>query len=969
VYAERELSIAVDFANFGQDISQLRKKLRGMDGVQVLDSFPTYAALFRRRFNVRNDQAWDLFHQTVSMKSVGNLTDFVRDHMLEKPQVEQRINELIAHFEDLIRAHETVVKAKRQVQMLTPLVKDCDQYEEQTAGLRMLQNCRDGLKAYFSEIKLELIAKRVEHVTLEISKILTRKDRRQEQHAKESEDVRQLKQAIAEEGGDRLEQLDAELRVEKSERIRRQQRAERYAVLLGKLDVPAAATEEAAFDEQRSMLQTIRGSAGDEENRLQNRQVELTVDLSKKREEHKALADEIVSLKLRPSNIPLAQVQIRSRLCSDLQMSVADLPFAGELLQVRPDEARWEGAMERVLYSFAISLLVTEADYARVAAWVDATHLNGRLVYLRMRSAMTKGVAETLQRASLIHKLTVKPDTKFTSWLHYELRERFDYTCCATQEEFRREYRAVSLAGQIKDGGVRHVKDDRSRLDDRSRYVLGWSSEAKILVLEQKKNILEDRIVRLAGEISQTDVSQKAQRQKLDAIAGLQEFVAFREIDWRTCESAILRLREEKATLETASDTLATLSMQLGDAEMMLRASEAALSELDQRTGAENNRLKEAENLREQTMPLLAVIEPDVRQRLDEIRVDLAGDQGLTVESCDRREHLAREELQRRIDAENKQQARLQERIVRAMAAFKNDYKLETAEFDASLEAHAEYRELLKKLLWDDLPKYEKRFKEELNVNSIRRIAMFQANLNDEANEIKARIQRINESLIEIDYNRNRYIALMQQPTFNPEVRQFREDLRACIDNSLTASEDDHYSEAKFEQVKLILDRLRGRAGLTELDRRWKELVTDVRNWFQFSASEKWREDDREHEHYSDSGGKSGGQKEKLAYTILAASVAYQFGLEWVESKSRSFRFVVIDEAFGRGSDESAEYGLELFRKLNLQLLIVTPLQKTHIIEPYVASVGFVENRTGKSSTVLNLSIEEHRRQKAERMQ
>ena len=83
--------------------------------------------------------------------------------------------------------------------------------------------------------------------------------------------------------------------------------------------------------------------------------------------------------------------------------------------------------------------------------------------------------------------------------------------------------------------------------------------------------------------------------------------------------------------------------------------------------------------------------------------------------------------------------------------------------------------------------------------------------------------------------------------------------------------------------------------------------------------------DGSEHEHYTDSGGKSGGQKEKLAYTVLAASLAYQFGLEWGAVRSRSFRFVVIDEAFGRGSDESARYGLELFRKLNLQLLIVTP--------------------------------------------
>ncbi len=84
--------------------------------------------------------------------------------------------------------------------------------------------------------------------------------------------------------------------------------------------------------------------------------------------------------------------------------------------------------------------------------------------------------------------------------------------------------------------------------------------------------------------------------------------------------------------------------------------------------------------------------------------------------------------------------------------------------------------------------------------------------------------------------------------------------------------------------------------------------------------------------------------------TILAASFAYQFGLEWGGVRSRSFRFVVIDEAFGRGSDESAQYGLRLFALLNLELLIVTPLQRIHIIEPFVASVGFLHNEEGRSS-------------------
>ena len=53
----------------------------------------------------------------------------------------------------------------------------------------------------------------------------------------------------------------------------------------------------------------------------------------------------------------------------------------------------------------------------------------------------------------------------------------------------------------------------------------------------------------------------------------------------------------------------------------------------------------------------------------------------------------------------------------------------------------------------------------------------------------------------------------------------------------------------------------------------------------------------------------------------------------------------------GRGSDESAEYGLRLFKQL----------QKIHIIEPFVASVGFVHNEDGSASKLRNLAIEDYR--------
>jgi uncharacterized protein YPO0396 len=76
--------------------------------------------------------------------------------------------------------------------------------------------------------------------------------------------------------------------------------------------------------------------------------------------------------------------------------------------------------------------------------------------------------------------------------------------------------------------------------------------------------------------------------------------------------------------------------------------------------------------------------------------------------------------------------------------------------------------------------------------------------------------------------------------------------------------------------------------------------------------------------------------------------------------KSKDFRFAVIDEAFGRGSDASTRYALELFAKLGLQLLIVTPLQKVHVIEPYVKAIGFVDNPTGTFSRLQTMTIEEY---------
>jgi uncharacterized protein YPO0396 len=88
------------------------------------------------------------------------------------------------------------------------------------------------------------------------------------------------------------------------------------------------------------------------------------------------------------------------------------LPFIGELVQVREEERAWEGAAERLLHGFALSLLIPEAHYAAVAAWVDDTHLGNRLVYYRVRSNV-QAEPRTLHSQSLARKLQVRDDSPF----------------------------------------------------------------------------------------------------------------------------------------------------------------------------------------------------------------------------------------------------------------------------------------------------------------------------------------------------------------------------------------------------------------------------------------------------------------------------------------------------------------------------------------------------------------------------
>ncbi|MGT2434077.1 hypothetical protein ACU4HD_44800 (plasmid) [Cupriavidus basilensis] len=421
--------------------------------------------------------------------------------------------------------------------------------------------------------------------------------------------------------------------------------------------VKALGLDEAGFLILRRRLGVLAEQWNVREAELQNDLTEQGVNLRQGKQKHDALSAEIASLKARRSNIPAEQVAMRTALCRALDLDEADMPFAGELIRVREDERDWEGAAERLMHNFGLSLLVPDAHYANVSAWVDGTHLRGRLVYFRMRAATRTELPE-LKRDSLASKLAIKPDSACYDWLERELAHRFDVACCATPEQFRRESRAITRAGQIKAPGERHEKDDRHRLDDRSRYVLGWTNTAKIEALDATARALESELAALGASIGMIQAEQGTLKAKLQAMSKLDVFADFQEIDWQPLAMEVARLAEERRKLESASDVLKQLTARLNEILQALKDTEAELEFYRDKRSKTEQKVSDAETLREQTCAKLD--EPCMEAhaahfaQIEAMRPEALGEHMLTIEACDNRESDMRNWLQSQIDAENK---------------------------------------------------------------------------------------------------------------------------------------------------------------------------------------------------------------------------------------------------------------------------------------------------------------------------
>ena len=970
VTATKGLSISTDFADFGSDLRDLRKRLRAA-GAEIFDEFPKYATSLRRLLGIRSEQALELFHQTVSMKSVGNLNDFVRDHMLEPSDSTQRVRDIIAHFEDLTKAHDAVKRAREQLDTLEPIASITARYDAAFAEREMRERERAAVRLFIAELRSGLLADEIASLAADGQRLWRAQDEAKAIQAELAAERESLIVERARAGGDRIGELGRLAREARAEAERR-----RHARTLLDAAVSDAGLEPVTGPDDFAGLTAVvangRPALAAEKRRLDAAAADAIARERELRTRAEAIQAELTSLEQRTSNLPVEQVDVREQLCDELGVSPEDLPFAGELLDVRDEHGPWRGAAERVLRGFALSLLVPAQHYDAVAHWVNGRRLSFRgrgghpvgakLVYERVPSRRIPLQPRGNQGLLLADCLEAK-DGPFQDYLVAELVRRADHRCASTLEEFRSERRAVTREGQVR-SGERHEKDDRHRVDDPRQWVLGWVNERKVGALRVELVDVEADRAKAGSEVAAIIDSRDALQSRQEALARLEGFRSWPDVDFAEAVARADDHDAERARLEAGSSRLEEITRALGRNDQRAAAVARTLEELTGALATTAAAAKQAEQHKARDDEYVASCSAEelstARAAYDALRARLAPERPSDAADCAEAEQQLSADLHKGIERLTRELGGYGQNLGQHMAEVLRRWPELRADMDPTVEARADFLAFRERVATDDLPRFEGEFKEQLNKNAIQELAGFNNWLNRQASAIDERVNRINEALGAVPYNPGRYIRLEKEPTNNQEIAQFRVDLRNLTNDSLVA-DGDQYSEQRFLDVKRIIERFRGRDGYADSDRAWTRRVTDVRNWFVFSASERDLETHEEWEHYSDSDGKSGGQKEKLAYTILAASLAYQFGLEWGAVKSKDFRFAVIDEAFGRGSDVSTRYALDLFAKLGLQLLIVTPLQKVHVIEPYVRTIGFVDNPTGTFSRLQTMTIEEYR--------
>jgi len=933
---ERAFDLA-ELKDFDLDLRRLKQALP--DG-HFFENFNPYRERFGRLLGINNEMALRLLHKTQSAKNLGDLNSFLRDFMLDRPSTFEVADQLVSEFGELNEAHQAVVTAREQVKTLQPAQ---DQYQRmleiQTEGLK-LEHLLRGMDLYRETLRKNLLESRLDELHVQIEGMAGQRESQRAGIENQKATLRDLEARSRTLGGDLIQRLETEKEQKESLKIERLGRQTQVQLACQKLEWPLPQSPEQfaqqvgqARHELDQRHELSRSAKAERDKKVQQRS-----DVA--RELQEALR-EVESMRRQPSNIPRHMLDMRRSLAAQLNLPDDMLPFVGELLEVIPEEAPWRGAIERVLHGFALSILVRDRNYVALSTLVNSTHLGNRLVYYRTGSVESNGKPIPLN--SLARKLKVK-DGEHQAWLTGELRKRFDYACVDSPQALRQTERGLTREGLVRHGAHRHEKDDRHRVDDRFNWVLGFDNRDKLALFERQRQTLANQVENLNREIAKIERSDERRNERIlhcNTLANLR----WDEIDVVPVIERIAAIIRELDVLRSENEPLARVTLEIEQERRKLKKAEDSAQEVEVQIRQSEKQRNEASAQLQKAIQVLA------DESLSTVQAEHLGPrfealgQLTTLENLAEQSQRVERELNAELRRHTDERGKLEKGIERCFIEFKQRWPAESADMDTTLASAQDFLAMLKRLEVDGLPRYEHRFFDLLKEQSNQNLASLNTQLRQARIEIRERMDLVNESLKHADFNEGTLLRIEVADRSLPEVQEFKREVYEALSHAWTDNRE--VAEERFRILSKLVARM---ASPEPAEQRWREAVLDVRQHVEFTAREIDR-DGREIEVYRSGAGKSGGQRQKLATTCLAAALKYQLG--GVEQDVPTYAAVVLDEAFDKADHDYTKMAMEIFKKLGFQMIVATPLKSVMTLEPFIGGACFVDIKDRRRSGVL----------------
>ena len=967
VEGDIDLTDLMEYLANGIDKRALSRDLKGR--ATRFERYEAFAARFRRRLGLSGEVAQRLLHRTQSAKNLSSLDTLLRDFMLDEPDTFAMAAAAVEQFAELREAHASVVEARNQEALLSPLRGLEERIAEARRNQERTEQLRAAIDPYLEQLKTTLHEQTADTARRALDRLADElaTARRSEADARREREAARL--ALASGVGEDLPALDARLEAAR-------QTVEHIAQARGFLDAQLSVLGAPAPGEGAAFAELQRTAAKEIERaeRAENEQDEARSGL---RAEQIALVEQRRELRERAEQITASRsamsadlLRARDTIAHAVGQAPAALPFAGEVLELVPGQEEWRVAVETVVAPFARTMLVPEHLYRKVADAVDARRLRARLAYERMTPARRP---RPVGADALARRIRPRPGSEHAGWLDAEIMRRFDHACVRDARDLVGLDRGVTRAGQVKSSRTSHLKDDRRDLTDSRNWTVGVDPDERLeQVIAEGREVIA-RLEDIGGELAALDRARTVGRERRDACLRILE-TSWEELD---IDGARAREADLAAQRERAAHALPGL------AELESRAAAAGLAEDKARDAVlrlageeqvQRSRLEDAE-------AALAGIARRRQERADEGRVrDGAdgtdglgpGDAGASEHGSrwlalgeaerealfaeleqrfrTRRRHaglaevdIAAREVEQQIAYDNQRASQAESRGLgeaRAiMVRFSERWPIPSSGVRPEAAFLGDYLELLNRLQTDSLPRFERRFAELLHNQSRQNIGRLAGEVRRAVSQVRSRIGPVNDALRATEYSPGHHLHIEVAERRLPIVHDFLSDLATIAAGSLDlADETTEEAEERFAVLNSVMTRL---GSSDPRDESWRRQCLDTRLHVSFTAVERDASGVAV-DYYEGAAGLSGGQRQKLVVFCLAAALRYQ--LTEPGQAVPGYALVVLDEAFDKTDAEFTRAGLDVFRGFGFQLLLATPMKMLQTLEEHVGGAAMVTN-------------------------